>query len=194
MATSTSARPPMTEDEARKQVKKEKAFYGSLASYLVVMTGLIALNLFTSPAYLWFLWPLLGWGIGIVSQAVGTFGMPGMGGWEEKRVQALAGQEVSEARLRRMLDEELDERAVPAGAPQSTDRLQRRIEHLEAIVTSRDWDAASSLPDLEAPRGIPRSEAPLASHFGDGETRGDEALGPDETPAEQAARLARRVR
>lgn len=193
MALSTSARPPMTEDEARKQVKKEKAFYGSLATYVVTMSMLAALNLFTG-GYLWFIWPLFGWGIGIVSQAVGAFGMPGMGGWEEKRVQALAGQQVSEARLRRMLDEELDERAVPAGAPQSTDRLQRRIEHLEAIVTSRDWDAAASLPDVEAPRGATlRTEAPLASHFGDGE-RGDDALDLDETPAEQAARIARRVR
>ena len=179
----------MTEAEARKQVKKEKSFYRSLASYVVVMSGLVALNLFTGGDF-WAIWPLLGWGIGIVSQAAGTFGMPGLGAWEEKRVQALAGPEVSEARLRRMLDETLDERAVPAGAPQGADRLQRRIEHLEAIVTSRDWDEAASLPDLEAPSRVeapPRSEAPLASHF-------DRGAEDDETPAERAARLARRVR
>ena len=170
----------MTEDEARTQVAKEKKFYGALASYVVTMTLLAGLNLFTSPGTWWFVWPLLGWGI--VSQGVATFGVPGMGAWEERRVQALAGHEVSESRLRQMLDETLDERAVPAGAPQTADRLQRRIEHLEAIVTSRDWDAALVEP-------LPRLRA-LDAHSGDGAA--DETL--SGTPAEQAARIARRVR
>lgn len=167
----------MTEAEARKQVKKEKAFYASLATYAAVMTGLAVLNLLTSPGDLWFVWPLLGWGIGIASQAVGTFGAPGMGAWEERRMQALAGQDASEARLRRMLDETLDDRAVPAGAPQPADRLQRRIEHLEAIVTSRDWETAASLPPDETPR-----------------LRLADDLDAPEAPGEQAARIARRVR
>ena len=181
MASKTTSRPPMTEAEARRQVRKEKKFYASLATYAAVMTGLAVLNLLTSPGDLWFVWPLLGWGIGVASQAIGTFGAPGMGAWEERRMQALAGQEASEARLRRMLDETLDERAVPAGAPQPADRLQRRIEHLEAIVTSRDWDSAASLPPDRVPR------APLADLL-------DAPDGSGETPAEQAARIARRVR
>ena len=164
----------MTEAAARKQIAKEKEFYASLATYAVVMTGLAALNVLTSPEYLWVVWPLLGWGIGVVAQGVSVFGLPGMQGWEERRLQALAGGDASEARLRQMLDETLDERAVPAGAPQPADRLQRRIEHLEAIVTSRDWDDAASLP-----------ETPRLSL---------DALGDEETAAEQAARLARRVR
>ncbi len=166
----------MTEDEARRRVAKEKKFYAGLATYVVTIAGLAAVNLLTSPEYLWFLWAAFGWGLGIAGEAVKLFGLPGMSGWEERRLDELAGRGVSEARLRQVLDETLDERAVPTGAPQSADRLQRRIEHLEAIVTSRDWDDAASLPP-EAP--------PLAGTF--------ESLG-DETPAEQAARIARRVR
>ncbi len=178
MANRSPSREPLTEEEARKRVRKEKTFYAGLASYVVVISGLAALNVLTSPGYLWFLWAAFGWGIGVASEAVRLFGLPGLGGWEARRLQELSGQGVSEARLRQVLDETLDERAVPSGAPQSADRLQRRIEHLEAIVTSRDWDAAASLPD-EAP-------APLASHF--------EAEAGEESAAEQAARIARRVR
>ena len=64
-----------------------------------------------------------------------------------------------------MLDETLDERAIPAGAPQTADRLQRRIEHLEAIVTSRDWDDAASLPEM--PPALGRAFDALARR-GDG--------------------------
>ena len=165
----------MTEDEARKRVAREKKFYAGLATYAVTIAGLAAVNLLTSPGYLWFLWAAFGWGIGIAGEAVKLFGLPGMSGWEARRLAELSGAGVSEARLRQALDDAFDERAIPAGAPQSADRLQRRIEHLEAIVTSRDWDDAATLP-----------ETPLAL--------GLDALGDEETTAEQAARIARRVR
>jgi len=143
----------LTEKQARKQAKREKEFYAHLASYLVVNTMLIGINLFTSPGYLWFVWCVLGWGIGIVSHAVDVFGLPGLGrSWEQQRIRELTGQDSEEAiseRLRTLLDEEMHERAIPAGTEKHTsDRLQRRIEHLEAIVTSRDWD----LLDGEQPR------------------------------------------
>lgn len=168
----------MTEDAARKRVAREKKFYAGLATYAVTITALAAVNLLTSPGYLWFLWAAFGWGIGVAGEAVKLFGLPGMNGWESRRLAELSGQGVSEARLRQALDDAFDERAIPAGAPQPADRLQRRIEHLEAIVTSRDWDTAASLPETPPVRG------PL----------GIDALGDEETAAEQAARIARRVR
>ena len=173
---STPAHLPLTDGEARRRVAKEKRFYAGLGTYAVVITGLAAMNLLTSPGYLWFLWAAAGWGVGLASEAVRLFGLPGMKGWEARRLGELTGQGVSEARLRQVLDETLDERAVPAGAPQPADRLQRRIEHLEAIVTSRDWETAASLP----------ASAPLSGAL--------DALADEETAADQAARLARRVR
>ena len=68
----------------------------------------------------------------------------------------------------------MHDRYLPAATEkQTSDRLQRRIEHLEAIVTSRDWDL------LEEGQAETQLKLP------------DEGLAADD---EQAARLARRVR
>ena len=37
---------------------------------------LVAINLATSTRYLWFMWPLLGWGIGVFIHAGVTFALP----------------------------------------------------------------------------------------------------------------------
>lgn len=131
---------PLSESAARAQARKEREFYAHLAKFLVVMAGLIALNLVTSPSYLWFFWPLLGWGFGLAKHGAHVFGTSIGGGWVDRRTRELMGTETSEARLRALLDETLDERALPAGPPQDLARLQRRIEHLEAIVTATDGD------------------------------------------------------
>lgn len=143
----------LSESDARKQARKERAFYGNLASFVLVMAFLTALNLLTSPDNLWVVWPFLGWGIGIGSQAIATFGHVRRADWVERRTSELMGAEVDEGRLRSILDEELDARRIPAGPPQDVARLQRRIEHLEAIVTATDdpADPASRLAlDLDA--------------------------------------------
>ena len=135
----------LTEKQARKQARREKDFYAHLASFLVVNTLLIGINLFTSPEYLWFVWSILGWGIGLALHAVDVFGLPGLGrDWEKQRIRELTGQDSEKAisaRLRTFLDQEMHDRhLLAASEKQTSDRLQRRIEHLEAIVTSRDYD------------------------------------------------------
>jgi hypothetical protein len=135
----------LTEQEARKQARKERAFYAHLAKFAVVMSVLLAINLLTSPGYLWVVWPLLGWGVGLASHGFGVFGRQLGGGWVERRTADLMGAEASEARLRALLDETLDARALPAGKPQDLAQLQRRIEHLEAIVTATG-DPAEPVP------------------------------------------------
>lgn len=42
-------------------------------AFATVNGSLIVLNLTTSPHYLWALWPLFGWGIGLVSHAAGAY-------------------------------------------------------------------------------------------------------------------------
>jgi hypothetical protein len=49
-------------------------FYKSLSTYVVVNLFLIALNLITSRHNLWFVYPLLGWGLGLALQGIRTFG------------------------------------------------------------------------------------------------------------------------
>lgn len=171
----------MTEQEAHEQAKKEAEFYTHLATFLVTMAGLTVVNLLTSPGHLWVLYALFGWGIGIANHASEVFGLGRGSNWQQRRVQELMDREPSETRLRALLDEELDARALPAGEPQDVDRLQRRIEHLEAIVTSRDWDeiALDTAPSPLAP--APQLDL-------------DELADAPESAEAEAARLARRVR
>jgi hypothetical protein len=48
----------------------------------VVNVLLVAMNLATSTGHLWFKWPLLGWGVGVLAHAIVTFALtigPGIG-------------------------------------------------------------------------------------------------------------------
>ncbi|MCD1115449.1 2TM domain-containing protein [Chryseobacterium turcicum] len=73
--------------KAAKRVKDLKGFYGNLTSYCMVIPFLLIVNLLTSPEYLWFYWPMLGWGLGLTIHAVNTFGIGK--NWEEKKIQEL---------------------------------------------------------------------------------------------------------
>jgi hypothetical protein len=168
----------MTEAEAKKQVKEEKEFFGHLASYLICNTFFIGLSLFTG-GY-WFIYPLLGWGIGLASHATRVFGVPGKGGdWEHRRMQELLGQEETQASLdalRTQLRRLEHGESNTADASPEVARLLRRIENLEAIVTSRDWDL------LDEDYRAPILDAPA------------EPLDETEGGAGRAEHLARRVR
>ena len=72
---------------ATERVKELKGFYANLTSYCLVIPFLIFVNLYTSPQYQWFWWPMLGWGIGVASHALQTFGIGR--NWEEKQIQKI---------------------------------------------------------------------------------------------------------
>jgi transcriptional regulator with XRE-family HTH domain len=76
------------------KVRKLKGFYIHLAQFIIVITGLCILNLVTSPHRLWFYWPALGWGIGILAHAASVFQwMPFFGAeWEKKQVEKHLGR------------------------------------------------------------------------------------------------------
>ncbi len=77
------------------QVKEIKGFYSHLLSYILVNSCLIFINLMYSPVYLWFFYPLLGWGLGLFFHAMKVFNfMPFLNKeWEEKKIQAFIEQE-----------------------------------------------------------------------------------------------------
>ena len=60
---------------ARKKAKEKSDFYIHLGVYLVVNLFLFAMWYITlgPGGFPWFVFPLLGWGIGIVAHAVSTF-------------------------------------------------------------------------------------------------------------------------
>ena len=62
-----------TYQRARKRVEAKIGFYIHLTVYIVVNMILIIINLLTSSHYLWFIWPLMGWGIGIFFHGMATF-------------------------------------------------------------------------------------------------------------------------
>ena len=62
-----------TYKRARRRVDAKIGFYIHLAVYVGVNVLLIIINLLTSPQYLWFIWPLIGWGIGVFFHGMATF-------------------------------------------------------------------------------------------------------------------------
>lgn len=86
--------------EAKKRVEEIKGFYGNLASYILVNIGLLIINLMTSPNHLWFYWPMLGWGIGVVFHGMKVFNyMPFLGkDWEEQKIKEYMENESKESR------------------------------------------------------------------------------------------------
>jgi len=58
---------------AKRRVEARLGFYWHLCIYLSVNALLVIINLVTSTEYLWFKWPLLGWGIGVFFHGVGVF-------------------------------------------------------------------------------------------------------------------------
>ncbi|MDG2306856.1 MAG: ATP-binding protein [Candidatus Binatia bacterium] len=58
---------------AKQRANAELGFYSHLTSYLSVIAMLALINIFTT-RYPWFMWPALGWGIGIFSHYMSVFG------------------------------------------------------------------------------------------------------------------------
>jgi hypothetical protein len=58
---------------ARKIAVRKVDFIRHAAIYLVVMLALAIINNATGGGYQWWLWPALGWGIGVVSHFLSVF-------------------------------------------------------------------------------------------------------------------------
>lgn len=76
-------------ERAVKRLKKRRDFYGHILVYLLVNTFLVVIWAVTSPGgFFWPVFPLVGWGIGVVMNAWDVF-------WAE---------EVSEDRIQREME------------------------------------------------------------------------------------------
>jgi hypothetical protein len=69
---------PMTEEEMRRKAERRAnaklGFRIHLVVYVIVNLGLAALNLATTPHYLWVFWPAGGWGIGLLAHGMSVYG------------------------------------------------------------------------------------------------------------------------
>ncbi|HET7232988.1 MAG TPA: 2TM domain-containing protein [Longimicrobium sp.] len=60
-------------ERARRRVKEKAGFYGHFAVFAVTIGFLALVNLMTNPHHLWFVYPLAGWGVGVMFHFLGTF-------------------------------------------------------------------------------------------------------------------------
>ena len=69
----------MTDDDvelrrlAIRRADMKLAFRSHLFAYVLVNAGLVGINLITSPDYYWFVWPMLGWGLGLLAHGVTVY-------------------------------------------------------------------------------------------------------------------------
>ncbi|WP_194852383.1 2TM domain-containing protein [Nonlabens antarcticus] len=81
---------------ARARVDELKGFYNHLIIYIIINAGIAGLNYYSNQwQFTWFLFPLLGWGIGLASHAVRTFRWNPFTSkdWEERKLREIMEQE-----------------------------------------------------------------------------------------------------
>ncbi len=66
-------REKLADVERERRLRRRFKFYRHLISFLVVNAGLVLINLIFNPETIWFHYPLLGWGIGLILHAIKTF-------------------------------------------------------------------------------------------------------------------------
>ncbi|MGY6647293.1 histidine kinase [Wenyingzhuangia sp. IMCC45574] len=76
---------------AQKRVEELSNFYWALGSYFVVIPFLIFINYKTFWGYQWFWFPMFGWGMGMILQAVRLFVLGNS--WQNRKIKQLMEQE-----------------------------------------------------------------------------------------------------
>ncbi|MED1114186.1 2TM domain-containing protein [Bacillus paramycoides] len=73
---------------AKKRMENLKAFYIHLTVYILVNLMLFLINVSSDSSKLWFLYPLGGWGIGLLIHGLTTFPFGIFGKeWEERKIK-----------------------------------------------------------------------------------------------------------
>lgn len=88
------------EEKIRHQLRSERAFLIHAAFFVVANALLLVINLMTTPQKTWAIWPLLGWGLGLLFHGLRVFSRRSrfLGeDWERRRV---------EERLKRLAEKE----------------------------------------------------------------------------------------
>ena len=97
-AMDTPNTPDVRPDEALAltHVRKVKAFYIHLTQYVIVIAALAVVNLVGYPSYWWFVWPALGWGLGVLAHGMTVFELVPFlnGAWERRQVEKYLGREL----------------------------------------------------------------------------------------------------
>ena len=86
---------------ARKRLDKLKEFYISLIAYVIVIPFLAFINFRTFSGVQWFWFPMIGWGLGLVFQALEVFGKNKYFGkaWEERKIKEFMREDTRDSEL-----------------------------------------------------------------------------------------------
>ena len=104
---------PEIRKKAEKRVRRIKRFYKNLAIWLLVSAFLFGINLLTSTAHLWAIYPFLGWGLGIAIEAVSLFGSSSrVDDWEDRKTREIARRQ---QHRNKQLSDEVDEKPLDLG-------------------------------------------------------------------------------
>jgi hypothetical protein len=123
------------------------------AAYALASAGMVVANVVFWSGYAWAVWPILGWGIGVFSHGAKVAGYVIRGTWE--RPAGLSPSIGDPARL-----PSHRQNATVTLPVEEWSRAIRRIENLEAIVTSVEWDERGNF-DLGSERTpVPSSADP----------------------------------
>ena len=72
---------------AKHRVEAKLGFYIHLAVYIAGSVLLREINLGTYDQYLWFKWPIIGWGIAVVAHALGVFVLCGESAIKQRMIE-----------------------------------------------------------------------------------------------------------
>jgi len=73
--------------DARRHVERKIGFAIHLAVYLLVNTGLVLVNVLATPDRIWAVWPLFGWGIGLLFHGIAVFLHAPGAAWKERMIE-----------------------------------------------------------------------------------------------------------
>jgi len=74
-------------EEARKRVEEKKGFYIHFAVYILVNVMLVIIWAVTGAGFPWFVFPLGGWGIGVLFHFLGVFVFSRQSAWEKREIE-----------------------------------------------------------------------------------------------------------
>lgn len=94
MSTTANAQNDQQEAEAFRYVRSLRRFYLHLFRYVIIVTGLLAINVIVTPQRLWALWVMAGWGLGVLIHASRVFKPDWFLGpkWEREQVERRLGR------------------------------------------------------------------------------------------------------
>ncbi len=115
---------------AKKRVKAKKDFFNHLSSYVAVGIFFFVLNLVTFDGDIWFFFPLIPWGAGLLIHYFSVQGLPGIASdWEEKELR----KEMN--KLRRVTQEDQDQYLDPEPLD-----IDDELELKEFKKLRKEWD------------------------------------------------------